>query len=267
MDTQRLAWAAGIFDAEGSVSAHLPSNRARRRPTMMVSQGSRSGQGSCPEVPPLLTEFRSVFNLGTIVGPYRGYLYYWRSGDTRTIAGIGTLLWPWLGALKRGQLLGVARKVEALAALEWTAELWDSYLRRPGAETDSESHRLAWAGGFFTGEGSIGAYHKAPTSPTGKRPSCSVTQASLDGGPPGSLLRFRAAVDAGAIHGPYAPRGWSRYPQYRWETSGHVNVERVMRALWPWLDARRRSQCEDALGSEWRLSVAEDPALRSARTR
>ncbi len=247
MDTLRLAWAAGIFDAEGSISTHVPTRRTRHQPVLMVSQASRS------VVPQLLLDFRSVLEMGSIVGPYRGYLYYWRSGDAGTIASVATLLWPWLGDVKRTQILSVVQRVDSLATVELTADIWSTHICRVlRDESQRASHELAWAGGFFTGEGSLGAYQVAKRSPTGTRPSSSISQASFDGRIPFVLERFREAVGDGSIHGPYGPRGWSKYPQYRWDLSGYAKVAEVMRRLWPWLDQKRQAQCDRTLGSDWR---------------
>jgi len=82
MDTHDLAWAAGFFDAEGSISYHLPTNRKTHRANLDVSQ---SGDGRAPAV---LCRFRDVIGAGSIFGPYRGYIYYWRTHDTALITSV-----------------------------------------------------------------------------------------------------------------------------------------------------------------------------------
>jgi hypothetical protein len=148
MDLRHVAWAAGFFEAEGSVSHHLPTGRKTCRATVDVSQ---KGEGSPPTV---LTRFRDVIGGGSIFGPYRGYLYYWRTHDAGLVSSTITLLWPWLSIEKRKQIGATLDAVPALWCTEQLGEAW-----RPYAEAaHGTDERSAWAAGFFEGDGSIGAY-------------------------------------------------------------------------------------------------------------
>jgi len=188
------------------------------RPTLDVSQ---RGEGTAPAV---LVHFREIVGGGSVFGPYRGYLYYWRTHDTGVITAVVGLLWPWLGAERREQIRATLRAVPALWCAETLGEIWDAH---QAMSTTAEEAR-AWAGGFFEGDGSIGAY-AARARPT-RRPtlSASISQASTSGVPT-CLGRFHDVVRIGHIRGPIAPRGWSRLPQYRWEANEPESRVRALR--------------------------------------
>jgi len=81
VDTTDHAWAAGFFDAEGSVLVRRQRTRPRRE--LAVSQAG--GQGT----PQVLERFREIVNgRGTIRG---------------SVERVMRLLWPWLDDAKRAQ--------------------------------------------------------------------------------------------------------------------------------------------------------------------
>lgn len=104
-DPRLIAWAAGLYDGEGSCSAYLPRRRKTYRRQMAVSQGGD------PSRPPLvLIGFQSaVGGVGNLTGPYRGYLFYWKTTRIGTIDNVATTLWPFLGQEKREQFLVASR--------------------------------------------------------------------------------------------------------------------------------------------------------------
>ena len=65
-----FAWAAGLFDGEGSTSTYVPKGKTYPRRQMAVSQGGLPAQ-----VPAVLTRFKGIVGVGNITGPYEG-LYY-----------------------------------------------------------------------------------------------------------------------------------------------------------------------------------------------
>ena len=215
-----LAWAAGLYDGEGSASMYVPRARNAARRQMQISQGGIVGVK--PEV---LVRFRGVVAEGNITGPYRGYLFYWKTTRKDGIDRVAALLWPHLGVEKRMQFERMT--IAALRPLP----VWPSEPRTHGTE-------LAWAAGLFDGEGSAfvsGAAMRAFVK-------LEVPQSSAVGVPE-TLVRFREAIGAGAIGGPYPPRSpWSRLPQYRWSLGARDEVARVLAALWPWLSRVKRSQ-------------------------
>lgn len=234
-DPARLAWAAGIFEGEGSATFHL--NRGRGRAELFVYQAGKE------EPPALLTRFHDVVGCGSVVGPYRARLWCWRAAHPRAIAKVVTMLWPWLGGIKRTQVLAMSDAAPALWFLRDVAELWDIQ-PRPRSVSRTDECTLAWAAGIFGGEGSIwlsrsGRYRQLQAS---------ITQAS-ENGIPDVLQRFRSAVlDIGTITGPYTPTNtWSRLPQYRWQSGSYEGVQTVVALLWSWLDPRKRAQARAAL--------------------
>ena len=232
MDLPHVAWAAGLFEAEGSLSHHMPKGRRTPRATLDLSQ---KGADVIPEV---LDRFRQVVECGQIFGPYRGYLYYWRTHDVALIAFVVLLLWPWISSEKRAQM---RKTLEAVPALWVAAAFGDLFTDEIGSASD-ETQR-AWAAGFFEGDGTIGAYRTRGSE--AHVLTASIAQAS-DSGVPSALTRFHAVAAAGNIYGPIAPRGWSRLPQYRWQARGR-HAARIATLLLPWLAGAKKEQVITAL--------------------
>lgn len=242
-DPHLIAWAAGLYDGEGSCSAYLPKRRKTYRRQMAVSQGGDPGK------PPIvLLGFRAaVGGVGNITGPYRGYLFYWKTTQIRAIDTIATALWPFIGMEKRAQFAAASRLAEKALPLDLLA-----------ARAQSDGPLQAWAAGFFDGEGSVsvGGAKLGRFSP--RQPSMEIPQSSAEG-VPDSLLHFQAIVGVGSITGPHPPRNpWARLSSYRWELGGHRNVEAVAGLLWPWLGCVKRSQIE------WALSLVHESLVRGA---
>lgn len=220
-----LAWAAGIFDAEGCVYG-WPQRRPRRttrRRQMEVSQGVEN-------VEVLHRLHDALGGRGRIRGPVRGYLYYWYVGAQGTIDQLGDELWPWLGSEKRDQYVRAAEFVgrSAPSGGPWVPRHFP------------DRHEIAWAAGFFEGEGTI--------SQNGRGVRLTLPQASASGVPE-VLDRFRRAVGGmGWIIGPSSLRNpWSKEPQYVWGSSRFEHVQAVLAMLWPWLGSYRRATARTAL--------------------
>jgi len=242
-DSRVIAWAAGLYEGEGSCSAYLPQRRKTYRRQMAVSQAGDPGK------PPLvLLGFRSaVDGVGNITGPYRDYLFYWKTTQIDAIDAIGTALWPFLGQEKREQFLHASRLAGRVCSLD---------LGAPRSQSDETEG--AWAAGFFDGEGSIAAGGRTLEWRPYRQPSMEIPQSSARG-VPDSLIRFQILVGAGSITGPHPPRNpWARLPSYRWELGGHRKVEAVAGILWPWLGSDKRSQIE------WALSLVHGSLVRGA---
>jgi len=236
MDTQQLAWAAGVFDGEGSASTYVP--RFRRSPIRQIAV-SQKGATSTPD---LLVRFQAaVGGLGHIHGPYRGQLYYWNSKRHAVVDAVMALLWPYLSPPKRDQLSRcadrVGRPIPDASAL-------------PDSVAD-----VAWSAGFFCAEGTISITRRGARSYV----CLSVPQAAL-GGIPETLVRFRN-VHGGAIRGPrYVPSPWSKRPQYRWQLGRAESVTHALEEMRPFMDVRRGAQADAALG----LSGLRGPVTRQA---
>ncbi len=100
-----------------------------------------------------------------------------------------------------------------------------------------EEHELAWAAGFFDGDGWAALVRNGLGRR--RRPSAQINQSGLDGVPE-ALLRFRDAVGVGRIGGPKMED--SREPLYWWVASSRADVERTGRLILPWLSGQKRDQ-------------------------
>jgi hypothetical protein len=98
----------------------------------------------------------------------------------------------------------------------------------------TDTHELAWAAGFFDGEGSSSMnQHKR------RWKSAVVSMGQTDREP---LDRFdRATSNIGAVRGPY-PMAGNRRPMYEWRVIGIDQCQLVMDMLWPWLCSIKREQ-------------------------
>jgi hypothetical protein len=109
-----------------------------------------------------------------------------------------------------------------------------------------DRHELAWAAGFFDGEGWANR--------TGRGVQSRINQ-SDDDGVPAVLVRFQRIVGRGRIHGPVREEG--RRDLYYWDVSSRRDAESVANAIWPWLGNVKRAEFIAALGGAPPIS-AED---------
>jgi hypothetical protein len=108
-----------------------------------------------------------------------------------------------------------------------------------------DRHELAWAAGFFDGEGWASAV--AQKSRRTRQPHAQINQ-SDDNGVPVALERFRNALGVGRIGGPeHKP---DRIDRYWWIASSTSDVADVWRLLDPWLGAVKRAAFAVALGEQ-----------------
>lgn len=110
----------------------------------------------------------------------------------------------------------------------------------------TEPIELAWAAGFFDGEGSVFVNRKRNVRRSGRPGSepyntvsvcLSVSQVE-----PAPLIRFADAVGGRRPTGPYKPRSVNSRPYYRWDAMGRPSVHRVLVTLWPYLTEPKRAQ-------------------------
>ncbi len=95
----------------------------------------------------------------------------------------------------------------------------------------------AWAAGFFDGEGNV----------VRRKDNGIIVQ--IDQVDRDSLDRFREAVGAGHVLGPYGPYQANRQAYYKFSACGVVNVQTIYDALGPYLGLVKSMQFETALGS------------------
>jgi len=106
--------------------------------------------------------------------------------------------------------------------------------------SDIDSEQLAWAAGFFDGEGSAFVSTRADR-PGYLRLDVTVPQCGHDA-PPEVLMRFRAAVlGVGAITGP------DTNDMYVWRARGFQEAQATVALLWPQLGPVKRAQAADAM--------------------
>src|SRR5688572_22806204 len=104
---QSVAWAAAIFDGEGSTSTYIPKGSKSPRRQMAVSQG-----GPPEQKPAVLLRFRDVVGVGNVTGPYRNGLYYWKITKKDDVDLVGAMLWHALSGEKRRQFAAAATRIE-----------------------------------------------------------------------------------------------------------------------------------------------------------
>lgn len=216
-----LAWAAGVFDGDGTACGYIPRQRRSRVVQLTVYQATT----------PVLERFRSaVSGHGGIHGPYRGRLYHWTTKRREAVRLLCTTLSPFIGDEKREQLRAAVRGLPDLERL---------VARLPKRDRE---HELRWAAGFFDAEGSV------TLTPNGA--VLEIPQAEVEGRPSSCLIRFAEVVGAGRITGPRVLKStWSKRPQYRWVASSAHDVRLVSELLSPHVTHEKQEQLF-ALG-EW----------------
>jgi hypothetical protein len=108
-----------------------------------------------------------------------------------------------------------------------------------------DREELAWAAGFFDGEGCFSF------SVAGRYVCVSLSQTDRE-----PLDRFKAAVGIGRVLGPYDFRKndrWVRKPQYVYRVNGYERVQAIAALLWSWLGSVKRQQAIHALNGEYEL--------------
>jgi hypothetical protein len=219
LESHDFAWAAGFFDGEGWTAFQHRGTRAR------INQAGSDG------VPDVLLKFQRIVGVGRIDGPIiaegRQPLYYWEATSRPDVARVAELIGPWLCPVKR---------------VEFEAALRSSIV--PAVWPGSMSEELAWAGGFFDGEGST-CLDKHRTHADFFVPVLYVPQAAADGVAP-ELVRLQKAAGFGRISGVRkAKPPWTPYRRWRVHT-----VEKVLKALhllWPFIGEVKRAQARHAM--------------------
>lgn len=98
---------------------------------------------------------------------------------------------------------------------------------------------LAWAAGFFDGEGGFYAYPNARKKPNQKLyPRIEIGQIDR-----AILQRFQRAVGLGLMRGPYQKHSTpNQKPIWKFGVYHFEHVQAVGAMLWPWLSSRTRKQ-------------------------
>jgi hypothetical protein len=117
-----------------------------------------------------------------------------------------------------------------------------------------DRHELAWAAGFFDGEGWANRSRRGVQS--------RINQASV-GGMPAVLSKFHRVVGVGRLKGPHVKEG--KQDLYWWEATSRQDIARVADLIGPWLCPVKRAEFERTLGRPlvpaiWPASTSEERA-------
>ena len=115
-----------------------------------------------------------------------------------------------------------------------------------------DRHELAWAAGFFDGEGWANR--------SGRGVQARINQASLEGQPE-VLIKFQRIVGVGRLMGPKVLDG--KQDLYWWEATSRPDIARVADLIGPWLCPVKRAEFERTLGRSlapaiWPASASEE---------
>ena len=220
MDRHELAWAAGFFDGEGWAS------RSGRGVHARINQADPDG------MPAVLLKFHRIVGVGRLKGPRceegKQDLYWWEATSRSDVARVADAIGPWLSPPKRAEFERTLRR--SLPAVIWPA---------------APSEELAWAGGFFDGEGST-YLEKHRTHAGHFVPRLYVPQSS-EVGIAVELIRLKSALaDLGAISGVRARKGNWR-PYRRWRVCKVTAVQLALHLLWPFIGPIKRAQAQKVL--------------------
>jgi hypothetical protein len=101
--------------------------------------------------------------------------------------------------------------------------------------------QVAWAAGFFEGEGCITHKNKKKD-----RQVISLNNTDKD-----VIERFISIVNYGNLRGPYKSNGTKHKPTHKpywmWEVAKKSEVKRILEMFLPYLGKRRRQRAEQAL--------------------
>ena len=122
-----FAWAAGLFDAEGSVSL----SDHRTHPGYKVIESAVT-QGSSRDAPEELTRFLRLVTIGYINGPYEQeganeLVFRWRLHRADDIRVVMHVIDPWLGPVKRLQARHALKTVDTQPVLPRGRPDWGSH--------------------------------------------------------------------------------------------------------------------------------------------
>lgn len=108
------------------------------------------------------------------------------------------------------------------------------------------THELAWAAGFFDGEGYIHTSHRKRNNIAQRRvySTFAVDVRQVDRR---VLDRFQAAVGVGKVRGPYKQTNPNAKPAFTFSVGKFEEVQHVIACLWNWLSPVKRAQCKTAL--------------------
>jgi hypothetical protein len=256
-ESELWAWVAGLFEGEGSIilSANGPNAYQRR---LDITNTERD----------ILQQVIGYSGLGRIVADrtekrpaHHKQRLCWYVASWREIEEVGNRLYPFLGSRRRGRLGELfdhaPRYVMDVAADGKRRRTKMQHVRDPrvSRREPTNDEWWAWAAGLFEGEGS------AICRPMSQRRNRLQRRLQIPMSDEDVLLRFRAVAGAGVVR-PLKPRKrpGPQKPMFRWTCSKWSDIERIARAIYPFLLSRRRRQVD------WLLSNPIGPKGWASRT-
>jgi len=103
------------------------------------------------------------------------------------------------------------------------------------------THELAWAAGFFDGEGYVGSTLRFNGTKRYRRIDVQITQIDAE-----VLERFRDAVGVGKVYGPYHSKRRIN-PMWKYGVGSVHDVMHVLDLLRPYLCSIKTKQAEEAV--------------------
>jgi len=114
---------------------------------------------------------------------------------------------------------------------------------------------IAWCGGFFEGEGYVGAgisYRSKAKKYKSRAKYHTYCRSYVNQKYKDVLIRFKKHIGFGKVAGPYKTRGkCKRCPLYVWRVTSKANVAKLFKLLKPYLSVRRKQQFRQALKGEY----------------
>ena len=123
---------------------------------------------------------------------------------------------------------------------------------------------LAWAAGFFDGEGSTFlsrqkvVHYDRPGRPAYRANSPSLSIAQVDRRP---LDRWVAVIGVGTVRGPYKPRTKNSRSYYRVELRGRIRSHRALVQMWPYMSKPKKEQAHHVWAEAEGLRTKKSPPL------
>ena len=243
IDHEKLAWAAGFFDGEGSTIARTDSRRpAYRQLVVAVPQAGAT-------TPQVLERFQAaMLGMGRIDPPSSAGTFSWRSRGFADAQQALILLWPYLGEVKRHQAVNAMQSVASqYSSGAYRARTPKSKLVLVGHRSArmSEPSRLdrAWAAGFLDAEGCFGLVrsHARRDGSLWYRIRASANQHGGVGRVPEVLTRLHRVLGVGHIERHGEP------DDFKWLIEGVAGVRGVLAIVGPWLGTVKREQARNAV--------------------
>lgn len=98
-----------------------------------------------------------------------------------------------------------------------------------------DKEELAWAAGFFEGEGCFTRSIQTRGNSTAYNLKAHISQTTEE-----PIIKFYEAIGFGRINGPYQNGKYKEY--WRYEAAGYERVQELLVMLWPHLSDRRKEE-------------------------